>query len=82
MNSCAPGADPSTSDAADVPAGETQQTSSGAETESAGDSTPQASIHASRLRLPDMETLPDNSELATGKRETGGGGVIARPPSE
>ena len=37
---------------------------------------------ASRLRLPDMTKLPTDKELATNKPKQGGGGVIARPPSE
>ena len=37
---------------------------------------------ASRLRLPDMTKLPSDKELATNKPKQGGGGVIARPPSE
>lgn len=39
-------------------------------------------IDASRLRLPDMESLPEDSELAAGKVRQEGGGVIARPPTE
>ena len=38
---------------------------------------------ANRLRLPDMEKLPSDRELATkDKPDKGSGGVIARPPSE
>ena len=37
-----------------------------------------------RIRLPNMEDLPSDRELATTKPKepTGGSGVIARPPSE
>lgn len=37
---------------------------------------------SNRLRLPNMTELPTDSELATVKPKVGGGGVIARPPSD
>lgn len=54
------------------------------EGESAENSDSQAPANFDRLRLPNMEDLPSDKELATHKPDEpkGGGGVIARPPSE
>jgi len=84
--SCAPGTeDAGTEEPAAKPAGiKTAGASAQDEDEgSTGASGPQHTIPVDRLRLPEMETLPDDRELAAGQiKPGGGGGVIARPPSE
>ncbi|MDX1681272.1 MAG: hypothetical protein R3242_11145 [Akkermansiaceae bacterium] len=45
--------------------------------------TVQNGVDVNRLRLPDMEKLPSENELASKEKpDKTGGGVIARPPSE
>lgn len=89
LSSCAPGTDPEGPPGEEEPThpeGGVAATENGSEPDPSADGSnsegTEPAIHANRLRLPDMEKLPEDSELVSGKAPSGGGGVIARPPSE
>jgi len=75
--------DPAAAQAADKnPGGRDPSSPQGAQELANHQADPATTVDISRLRLPDMENLPDDRELESGKTGAGGGGVIARPPSE
>ena len=84
LAACTPGPEEDTGPIADAGANPAQGTN-GADGSSETAENPAGTTNnglASRLRLPDMTKLPSDKELATNKPKQGGGGVIARPPSE
>ena len=86
LAACTPGPEDNPEPIADAGENPAQGTGAGDGTSEGTSENPTGSTNnglASRLRLPNMENLPSDKELAS-KQNTnkGSGGVIARPPSE